>query len=289
MGECNDRVPEGSASTYDFWTRRHYLVATVGIAALSGCAGGGDGGEGDTETAERTTEPTREAEEAEGAEAEEDGDAEEDEDEELPEGVSREEFDHGPVPDVYTSATSIGGERRNPDALLTKSDVQFSEYDEALENAAHQPGRCCANCHEYIIDRNGDEFGACVAVEGYIDGADWCTVWEELPEPAVPEGLSEEELATAEVPEAYRTASSQGGEERIPDDLFTQKDVMLTESVDAIAEGTAPPGQSCGNCAEFIPDQNGDSWGACAKVEGYVAVEDWCTVWEHISEELRET
>jgi len=24
------------------------------------------------------------------------------------------------------------------------------------------------------VDRNGDEFGACAEVEGYIDGADWC-------------------------------------------------------------------------------------------------------------------
>jgi hypothetical protein len=30
------------------------------------------------------------------------------------------------------------------------------------------------------------------------------------------------------------------------------------ESVDAIAEGLGQPGQSCGNCAEFIPDKNGD-------------------------------
>lgn len=282
MRDRDSGVSERSASIYDFWSRRHYLIATVGIAALSGCTGGGGGGQGEPETADRATEPTRTVDE-DGAD---DEDEDEDEAEELPEGVSREEFDHGPVPAVYASATSIGGEVRNPDALLTKSDVQFSEYDEALENSAHQPGRCCANCHEYIIDTNGDEFGACVAVEGYIDGADWCTVWEELPEPNVPEGLSEAELPTAEIPEAYRTASSQGGEERVPDGLMTQEEVMLTESVDAIAAGTAPPGQSCGNCAEFIPDQNGDSWGACAKVEGYVAVEDWCTVWEHISEEL---
>jgi hypothetical protein len=282
MRDRDSGVSDRFESTYDFWSRRHYLLATVGIAALSGCTGGGGGGDGETETetetegADQATEPTSDVED----------DEEDDEDEELPEGVSREEFDRGPVPDVYASATSIGGERRNPDALLTKSDVQFAEYDEALENSAHQPGRCCANCHEYVIDMNGDEFGACVAVEGYIDGADWCTVWEELPEPNAPEGLSEAEVPTAEVPEAYRTASSQGGEERVPDDLFTQAEVMLTESVDAIAAGTAPPGQSCGNCAEFIPDQNGDSWGACAKVEGYVAVEDWCNVWEHITAEL---
>jgi hypothetical protein len=255
-----------SASNYGMWSRRNYLVATVGLAALSGCTGDtGDGGE--------TTEPEEEDEEDEG-------------DEELPEGVTAEEFENGPVPEVYVSATSLGNEQRNPDELETKSAVSFSEYGEAQENEAHTPGTCCANCADYIPDKNGDEFGACAEVEGYIDGADWCTIYEELPEPEVPEGMSEEELATAEVPEEYRMASSQAGEERDPDDLVGQEEVNLMESVDAIEEGMAPPGQSCGNCAEFIPDKNGDTWGACARVEGYIAVEDWCTVWEHVSEGL---
>ncbi|WP_128225200.1 high-potential iron-sulfur protein [Halobacteriaceae archaeon SHR40] len=249
-----------SASNYDMWSRRNYLVATVGLAALSGCTG-------DTDD---ESEPTESG----------------DDDEERPEGVTADEFERGPVPEVYVSATSLGNEQRNPDELRTKSAVSFSEYEEARENEGHTPGTCCANCADYIPDKNGDEFGACVEVEGYIDGADWCTIYEELPEPEVPEGMSEEELATAEVPEEYRTASSIGGEERDPDDLFSHEEVNLMESVDAIAEGVAPPGQSCGNCAEFIPDTNGDMWGACAKVEGFIAVEDWCAVWEHVSEEL---
>lgn len=252
---------EGSApsDTSAFWTRRQYLVATVGIATLAGCAGG-DGGDGDGD------------------------DGENGEGEELPEGVSEEEFESGPVPDVYLSATSIGGEERTPDELQTKADVQFSEYDEAQENEAHQPGRTCGNCHEYIVDKNGDGFGACAAVEGYIDAADWCVIWEELPEPTVPEGLTEEGLATAEVPDAYRTAESQAGEVRTPDELLPQADVAFGESVERIAEGTAGPGQSCATCAEYIPDKNGDGWGACAAVEGYIAVEDWCSAWEKIAE-----
>jgi hypothetical protein len=255
------------SDTSAFWTRRHYLVATVGIATLAGCAGD-DGGDGD------------------GADDGEDGGNGDGEGEELPEGVSEEEFESGPVPDVYVSATSIGGEERNPDELQTKADVQFSEYDEAEENEAHQPGHTCGNCHEYIVDKNGDGFGACAAVEGYIDAADWCVIWEELPEPEVPEGLTEEELATAEVPEEYRTATSLAGEERNPEDLLAQADVRFGESVERIAEGTAAPGQSCATCAEYIPDKNGDGWGACAAVEGYIAVEDWCSVWEKIAEEM---
>jgi len=247
------------SNTHEMWRRRHYLVATAGVVALSGCAT--DAGNG-TETEEP------------------------EDDEELPAGVSPEEFERGPVPDVYLSASSLGGEQRNPDELQTKADVSFSEYDEAVENDAHQPGTCCANCADYIPDKNGDAYGACAEVEGYIDGADWCTIYEGLPEPEVPAGMSEDELATAAVPEVYRTATSQAGEARTPDDLETQEAVGLRESVEAIADGPAAPGQSCGNCAEYIPDKNGDGWGACAAVEGYIAVEDWCAVWEPVTAEL---
>jgi hypothetical protein len=262
--------------------RRQYLkYATLGAAAggLAGCTGGNGTGDGDGETEGEGKEG--EEEEGEG----EEGEAEEDEAEERPEGVSEEAFESGPVPDAYMTATSLGNEERNPDDLSVKSEVSFSEFDEAQEKSAYEPGSCCANCADYIPDKNADTFGACAEVEGYIDGADWCAIYEGLPEPEVPEGMSEDDLATADVPEEYRTASSQAGEERTPDDLRTHEEVGLTESVEAIADGTARPGQSCGNCADFIPDKNGDTWGACAAVEGYIAAEDWCSVWESISED----
>lgn len=274
---ASEGAPRADASTDDdrsdvfaLLARRRYLAAaagtTAGIASLSGCLGG----DGETETDPDTdTEPA----------GEDDGEAED-----LPEGVSEEAFERGPVPEDYRTATSLGGETRGPDDLQPKANVKFSEYDDALDQATHEPGRCCANCADYIPDRNGDRFGACAEVEGYVDGGDWCSIYEALPEPSVPEGMSEDDLATAEVPEAYRTATSQGGEARNPEQLSAQSDVDLAESVDAIANGDADPGQSCGNCAEFVPDQNGDTWGACAAVEGYVASEDWCVIWEHVSE-----
>lgn len=258
------------ASTYDMWSRRNYLVATAGIAALSGCLDGGD--DGDSNGGDSNGEDS-------------DNGGTDPDDDELPEGVTREEFESGPVPDVYLSAMSLGNEERNPDELQTKEGVSFSEYEEATQNDAHEPGHCCANCADYIPDKNGDKFGACAEVEGYIDGADWCTIYEVLPEPEVPEGMTEDELSTADVPAEYRTAESQAGETRDPDNLQTHEDVNLMESVEAIADDVAQPGQSCGNCAEFIPDTNGDTWGACAKVEGYIAVEDWCTLWESVSAE----
>src|SRR6056297_619334 len=275
---------------YHLGSRRHYLVATAGIAALSGCAGGpeDDGDGADTEPSDDEDEPDDGGEPDDGDEPDDEGGegGEGDGDEERPEGVSAEEFERGPVPELYASATSLGGERRDAADLFAKADVGFAEYDEASAESGHQPGHCCANCADFVPDKNGDGFGACAAVEGYVDGADWCTVYEGLPEPEVPEGLTADELATAEVPAAYRTAASQADEARTPDDLFTQTQVMLTESVEAVAEGSAAPGQSCGNCAEFIPDKNGDTWGACAAVEGYVAAEDWCAVWESVSEAL---
>lgn len=262
-----ERQPADRPSSYDMWSRRNYLVAAAGLAALSGCAGDTDEGDGNGDPDEEPGE----------------GD---DGDEELPEGVSAEEFESGPVPEVYLSATSLGGESRDPDGLSAKADVAFTEYEAARETDAHQPGTCCANCADYVPDENGDGFGACAEVEGYVGGDDWCVVYEELPEPTVPEGMSEADLATAAVPDRYRTASSQAGEERDPDDLRSQESVTLMESVAAIEDGVAPPGQSCGNCAEFVPDTNGDAWGACAKVEGYVAVEDWCAIWEPLSAEV---
>jgi hypothetical protein len=270
-------------------TRRRFvqISSAVAVAGLAGCssgdgADGSDGGEG--------------ADGADGSDGGADGESDgedsdgerEEHDEELPEGVSEEEFENGPVPGVYQSAVSLGREERHADDLRAKVDVEFSEFDEAQEIESHQPGTCCANCADYIHDRNGDTFGACAEVGGYIDGADWCNIYEGLPEPEVPDGMAEEDLATAEVPEEYRTATSQGDEERDPDDLRSQEAVGLTESAEAIAEGEAPPGQSCGNCADFIPDKNGDTWGACAEVEGYIAVEDWCNVWEHVSEDHEE-
>lgn len=146
---------------YRTWDRRHYLVATAGLAALSGCLGGTEDG-GRTDTTRSATET--------------------DDDEELPEGVSREQFEHGPVPEAYRTATSQGGKRRNEAELVPKADVQFSEYDEALGNGAHRPGRCCANCAEFVPDRDGDGWGACAKVEGYVAAEDWCSLWQHVTE-----------------------------------------------------------------------------------------------------------
>ena len=144
----------------DTSNRRRFVtfLGGIGIASFAGCTGG----------SESQTTPTA-TETAELADA--------GHEEELPSGVSMEEFVRGPVPEVYRTALSQAGERRDPDDLRTKEAVRFAEADES-EFAG--PGESCENCAEYIPDKNGDGFGACAKVEGYAGAEDWCTIWESI-------------------------------------------------------------------------------------------------------------
>lgn len=150
----------------DEHNRRRFvtLLGALGVGGLAGCTGGGGGAGTDTPGAVAETATAGES----GA-----GDHEE----ERPPGVSEAEFVSGPVPEVYRTAASQAGERRDPENLRTKAEVQFAEADES-EFAG--PGETCGNCAEYIPDRNGDGFGACAKVEGYVDAADWCVIWESI-------------------------------------------------------------------------------------------------------------
>lgn len=153
-------------------TRRRFLrlAGAVGVGGLAGCAGGGGGGESTPEpTPTPTPEPTA-------------MDDEDEHEEELPEGVSEDEFEHGPVPGPYRTALSQAGERRDPERLARKEDVSFQEAEAAVEAGSAEPGEHCGNCAEYIPDKNGDGFGACAKVEGYVDPADWCVLWESIEE-----------------------------------------------------------------------------------------------------------
>jgi hypothetical protein len=103
-------------------------------------------------------------------------------DEALPEGVSAEEFENGPVPEPYREATSQAGEPRDPEALTTKDAAKFQEASDAVAAGLADPGQTYENCAEYIPDENGDGFGACATVEGYIGPEDWCALWETIEE-----------------------------------------------------------------------------------------------------------
>ncbi|KAB1197893.1 MULTISPECIES: hypothetical protein [Haloferax] len=144
-------------------TRRRFLqlAGSGAVITIAGCLGGGGGQQG-TET---TTE-----------------EMEDEHEEELPEGVSEEEFERGPVPEPYRMALSQANEQRDPEILLSKADVQFQEADDAFEAGLAVEGTNCGNCAEYIPDINGDGFGACAKVEGYVDPEDWCVLWESIEE-----------------------------------------------------------------------------------------------------------
>jgi hypothetical protein len=132
------------------------LVASgAGIAGLAGCGG---------------------------SSREETPDATGDHDEERPAGVSAETFEHGPVPEPYSEAASQAGELRDPTALTTKEASKFQEASDAVAAGLADTGETCETCAEYIPDENGDGFGACAKVEGYIGPEDWCALWESIEE-----------------------------------------------------------------------------------------------------------
>jgi nitrous oxide reductase accessory protein NosL len=117
--------------------RRRELIALLGagsVTALAGCGGGGGDGDGGGTTPTATPSPTA-----------------------TPQGG---------VPAEYETATAIGGQQRNPDALSSKSAVEYQEQPEGDQQ--------CSNCTFYIEDANGDGLGACAIVEGTIDPEAWC-------------------------------------------------------------------------------------------------------------------
>jgi hypothetical protein len=135
------------------------VAGVAGAGGLAGCMGDGEGDETD---------------------GEEDG---EEHEEELPEGVNQTVFDQGPVPAAYRGATSQANEERMPeDQLVTKASVNFMEASDAVEEGLAPEGEACSNCAEYITDKNGDGFGACAKVQGYIGTEDWCDIWESIEE-----------------------------------------------------------------------------------------------------------
>ncbi|MFB6151153.1 MAG: high-potential iron-sulfur protein [Haloarculaceae archaeon] len=71
-----------------------------------------------------------------------------------------------PVPDAYRTATSIGGQQRDPGALSSQSAVNYRD-----EPSGNQK---CSNCTYYIKGKNDDGMGACALVRGKIDPNGWC-------------------------------------------------------------------------------------------------------------------
>ena len=84
-------------------------------------------------------------------------------------GDSQNNESTGSVPKAYRTATSLGGMKRSPNSLTSKSGANYQS-----ESPNNQK---CATCRYYIPDKNGDARGACTLVKGTIKPEAWCTLY----------------------------------------------------------------------------------------------------------------
>lgn len=79
------------------------------------------------------------------------------------------------------------------------------------------------------------------------------------------------------VPEAEASGEALGGASRSSGALQPKDQVQYQHE---------PKGEEyCGSCSLYVPDQNGDDFGACTMVEGKIHPCDWCNLYvEHTGE-----
>jgi hypothetical protein len=82
-----------------------------------------------------------------------------------------------------------------------------------------------------------------------------------------------------EVPEAEANAETLSGGTRSPG-AQSEKDGPSVQ-LQHIPNGN----QYCGKCSLYVPDQNGDGFGACASVAGKIHPCDWCLLYSEYSGE----
>lgn len=76
------------------------------------------------------------------------------------------------------------------------------------------------------------------------------------------------------VPDSEATGVALEGEKRDP--ALTQE-----KGADTVEYQHIPDGEKhCGNCKEFVPDQDGDGFGACLKVAGKIHPCDSCALYD---------
>lgn len=135
-------------------------------------------------------------------------------------------------------------------------------------------GGALAGC----LDDEGD--GATDEGDAEGDGTREQIAWD--PEGIeLPDGVTPSRFERGPVPDAYTEAVSQGREQRAPDRLLT-KDEVLYMPYDRARRLGDPDGR-CSNCDKYVPDEDGDGFGACSEVEGYTRPQDWCQKWREIT------
>ena len=73
------------------------------------------------------------------------------------------------------------------------------------------------------------------------------------------------------LPDSEATGTALEGEAR---------ETGLQQEKDGVSYQHTPKGEEyCGNCEEYVPDQDGDGYGACLAVAGKIHPCDWCEVY----------
>ena len=71
-----------------------------------------------------------------------------------------------------------------------------------------------------------------------------------------------------EVPDAEATGTSLGGETRPKDEMFEKRSTSFNHKPEE--------GEYCGMCQHYVPDEDGDGFGACTEVQGKIHPCDHC-------------
>jgi len=81
------------------------------------------------------------------------------------------------------------------------------------------------------------------------------------------------------LPEAEATGTSLSGGERQPGGQSAK------DNASVMLQHEPSDGQNCGTCALYVPDQDGDGFGACTTVAGKIHPCDWCLLYTEYSGE----
>jgi hypothetical protein len=150
-------------------SRRQFLRLTGATMVASGLAGCSDGGNGATPTSEdggNGATPT--SEDGENGATPTSGDGENGATPTSGDGENGGTPTSGDgVPESERTATSLGGQQRDPDNLVAPSQLNYQEEP----NGDQQ----CSNCQFYVTDQNGDGMGACTLISGQVSPQGWCT------------------------------------------------------------------------------------------------------------------
>jgi hypothetical protein len=81
------------------------------------------------------------------------------------------------------------------------------------------------------------------------------------------------------LPDAEATGTSLSGGEREPGNQSPK------DNASVMLQHEPSDGQNCGTCALYVPDQDGDGFGACTTVAGKIHPCDWCLLYSEYSGE----